>query len=80
MGRLENEQQWRFLLAGISNMCGASGQTTKESLHHLLLLISTMFIYLLIAEGTDFMINQPWMADPREREREWQRRGFSARL
>nr|XP_011455448.3 mitochondrial substrate carrier family protein ucpB [Crassostrea gigas] len=24
MGRLENEQQWRFLLAGISNMCGAS--------------------------------------------------------
>lgn len=24
MGRLENEHQWRFLLAGISNMCGTS--------------------------------------------------------
>lgn len=51
MGRLENEQQWRFLLAGISNMCGASGQTTTESRHHFLLLISTMFINLFIAES-----------------------------
>ena len=37
---LENEQAWRFVLAGASNMCGASGKYSNR-----LVYTSCLYVY-----------------------------------
>ena len=38
---LENEQAWRFVLAGASNMCGASGKYSNRLVYY----TSCLYVY-----------------------------------